>query len=187
MGEKRVIRKEMLQALRKQSEEENQEKSTAITSLLFEQSEWQSANVIGITISLSYEVNTRAIIEAAWEQGKIVVVPKCKPSTREMTFYRITSFADVEESYSNLFEPIVEKTIAYAQNSIDLLVLPGVAFTRDGRRLGYGGGYYDRYLSIFTGNHLALAYESQMVKDIPINEHDKKMKKVVTEEKVYVF
>jgi 5-formyltetrahydrofolate cyclo-ligase len=185
--EKRMLRKEMLNKLKMQGEEGTKQKSAQIRSSLFGQKEWVDAKVIGTTISLTYEVDTRVIIEEAWGQGKVVVVPKCNPKTREMTFYRITSFDEVEESYSNLLEPIVEKTIAYMAREIDLLILPGVAFTRDGWRLGYGGGYYDRYLSAFFGKHVALAYECQMVKKMPINSYDKKMMKVITEENTYTF
>jgi 5-formyltetrahydrofolate cyclo-ligase len=185
--EKRVLRKEMLRQLKKQTEESKKQKSIRIRSSLFQQKEWLEANVIGITISLPYEVDTIAIIEEAWRQGKTIVVPKCHPATREMTFYRITSFSEVEESYSHLLEPIVEKTTSYESKDIQLLILPGVAFTKDGERLGYGGGYFDRYLMTYTSRHLALAYECQLVDRLPVDTYDKTMMKVITEENIYIY
>ena len=93
------------------------------------------------------EIPTFHIIEQAWHEGKEVAVPKCNPENKAMEFKKITSFEQLESVYSGLLEPVAETVKVRDQHDLDLLIVPGLAFTKDGYRLGFGGGYYDRFLS----------------------------------------
>ena len=97
------------------------------------------------------EVNTYPIIEKAWEEGKKVVVPKCNKEARTMSFRKISNFDQLETVYMNLREPIPALTEEVNADEIDLQIVPGVAYTERGERIGYGGGYYDRYLMHYKG------------------------------------
>ena len=112
---------------------------------------WAEAKTIGITLSMENEVNTYPIIEKAWKEGKRVVVPKCNKETRTMSFRQISNFDQLETVYMNLREPIPALTEEVNADEIDLQIVPGVAYTERGERIGYGGGYYDRYLVHYKG------------------------------------
>ncbi len=156
-------------------------KSQSIAKRLVEQEEWKHADTIGITISMNHEVYTRPLIELAWLQGKKVAVPKCDRETHTLTFRYITSFKQLEIVYMNLEEPNPSVTeVAYSQD-IPLLFVPGVAFTKKGDRLGYGGGYYDRYLSTHKGNTISLAYSEQIVSYVPTGPYDQQVQKLITD------
>ncbi|MBJ8051730.1 5-formyltetrahydrofolate cyclo-ligase [Bacillus cereus] len=179
--EKIRLRKQIIEHMNSLSEEQYATLSEQIAVSLYAQKEWAEAKTIGITLSMDNEVNTYPIIEKAWEEGKKVVVPKCNKGTRAMTFRKISNFDQLETVYMNLREPIPTLTDEVNADEIDLQIVPGVAYTERGERIGYGGGYYDRYLVHYKGKTLSLAYDFQIVKHIPVEPFDKNVKKIITE------
>ncbi|MFC9415567.1 5-formyltetrahydrofolate cyclo-ligase [Bacillus mobilis] len=179
--EKLRLRKQIIEHMNSLSEERYTTLSEQIAFSLYAQKEWAEAKTIGITLSMENEVNTYPIIEKAWEQGKKVVVPKCNKGTRTMTFRQISNFDQLETVYMNLREPIPALTEEVGADDIDLQIVPGVAYTGRGERIGYGGGYYDRYLVHYKGKTLSLAYSFQMVEHIPVEPFDKNVEKIITE------
>ncbi len=157
-----------------------------ITNHILTSNEFIKANSIGITISRFPEVNTSPLIEAAWKTGKQVAVPKCIHATREMDFRAITSFNNLETVYMNLLEPIVKETESIAKENIDLQIVPGVLFSEEGYRVGFGGGYYDRYMTDYAGDSLSLAFECQMKQTVPIENHDIPVSKIFTDNRVII-
>ncbi|MFL6554767.1 MAG: 5-formyltetrahydrofolate cyclo-ligase, partial [Bacillus sp. (in: firmicutes)] len=172
MNNKESIRKEMKETLSSLSERLYEVNSYQIASRLYEDNDWKQAQVIGITISKKPEVDTYQIIERAWEMGKQVVVPKCEPKAKEMSFRIISDFSQLETVYYGLFEPIEAVTKEVSSASIDLIIVPGLAYTREGYRLGFGGGYYDRYLLNYSGKTLSLAFTDQLVPKCHVENHD---------------
>lgn len=185
--EKIRLRKQILEHMNSLSEEQYTTLSEKIAVSLYAQKEWVEAKIIGITLSMENEVNTYPIIEKAWEEGKKVVVPKCNKGTRTMSFRKISNFEQLETVYMNLREPIPVLTEEMNADEIDLQIVPGVAYTQRGERIGYGGGYYDRYLMHYKGNTLSLAYDFQMVKHIPVEPFDKNVEKIITEKGTMVI
>ncbi|MBB4825722.1 5-formyltetrahydrofolate cyclo-ligase [Sporosarcina luteola] len=179
---KSLARKQIISILKGMGQEEHAKKSSAICKRLLASELFLHARTIGITLSRYPEVDTRPIIEAAWNEGKHIVVPRCLPATREMDFREITSFDCLETVYMDLKEPIVQQTKAVGREEIDLLIVPGVVFSDDGYRIGFGGGYYDRYLDCFTGERIALAFVCQTGKEIPVEPHDIPVNVIFTEE-----
>ncbi|WP_080845096.1 5-formyltetrahydrofolate cyclo-ligase [Cytobacillus gottheilii] len=182
---KKEIRRHIRNKLAQLSEEQYVERSKMIAQKLFQQPVWMRAKCIGITISLQPEVDTYLIIEKAWEEGKTVTVPKCEPKERKMTFRAITDFKQLERVYFDLLEPIEAQTKAKKADEIDLLIVPGLAFTEQGVRLGVGGGYYDRYLAHYKGETVALAFNEQIVKTLPVDVYDQSIKRIITDELVF--
>ncbi|PDZ03859.1 5-formyltetrahydrofolate cyclo-ligase [Bacillus cereus] len=179
--EKLRLRKQIIEHMNSLSEERYTTLSEQIAFSLYAQKEWAEAKIIGITLSMENEVNTYPIIEKAWEEGKKVVVPKCNKETRTMSFRQISKFDQLETVYMNLREPIPALTEEVGADDIDLQIVPGVAYTGRGERIGYGGGYYDRYLVHYKGKTLSLAYSFQMVEHIPVEPFDKNVEKIITE------
>ncbi|GAB6454463.1 MULTISPECIES: 5-formyltetrahydrofolate cyclo-ligase [Bacillus] len=179
--EKLRLRKQIIEHMNSLSRERYTTLSEQIAFSLYAQKEWAEAKTIGITLSMENEVNTYPIIEKAWEEGKKVVVPKCNKETRTMSFRKISNFDQLETVYMSLREPIPALTEEVDADEIDLQIVPGVAYTERGERIGYGGGYYDRYLMHYKGKTLSLAYSFQMVDHIPIEPFDKNIEKIITE------
>ncbi|MEN1934778.1 5-formyltetrahydrofolate cyclo-ligase [Paenibacillus sp. 102] len=187
MKEEKVrLRKKIVGQMNSLPKEQHKTLSEQIVFSLYEQKEWKDAQLIGITLSMENEVNTYVIIEQAWREGKKVVVPKCNRETRTMTFRQITNFDQLETVYMSLREPIPALTVEVEANEIELLFVPGVAYTRRGERIGYGGGYYDRYLAEYEGKTLSLAFDFQIVSYIPTEPFDQNVQKIITEKETIV-
>lgn len=140
---------------------------------------WESAEVIGITISQGFEWDTRMIIEAGWNQGKNICVPKCNPKSKELVFYIIESYDQLETVYYNLLEPIPTDSHRVNKTNINLLVVPGLVFDERGYRIGFGGGYYDRFLTNFPNQTVSLLHPIQFTKEIPAEPFDRSVEHLI--------
>lgn len=174
----------MKEKIEKINQDDYNDWSNKIKNKLHSLHDWKQAHMIGITISRGKEVYTRSIIEKGWEEGKKIVVPKCNPAQKEMTFRIIDAFDQLENIYYNLEEPKEAITEPVSANEIDLLIVPGLAFDVKGYRLGFGGGYYDRFLKTYKGNTAALAFQLQVVSEIPTEIHDMPVHKIITNNQV---
>lgn len=173
-----------MQELTMKSPEEKQLIEHRIINTLLSTELWKQSKIIGITISKQVEWDTQTIIKAAWNQGKSVCIPKSYPSKHEMIFYEINSFAQVEKQHHNLLEPIPRKTEEIKKSQIDLLIVPGLLFDKNGFRIGFGGGYYDRFLVDFPNDTLSLLSRSQLVNEIPSEIFDIPVNYLVVEDKI---
>lgn len=182
--QKSELRLEMIKKLETLSEVEITRYSNQIEDSLFMTEIWRNSQIIGITVSRGKEINTKNIIEKAWTEGKKVAIPKCDPQEKTMDFFIFTNFNQLEEVYFGLKEPIISKTRKIEQNDIDLLIVPGICFTESGYRIGYGGGYYDRFLAQYNRGTFSLLYECQIVSDIPIETYDLPVQKLITEKRI---
>ncbi|MBZ5749742.1 MULTISPECIES: 5-formyltetrahydrofolate cyclo-ligase [Metabacillus] len=151
---------------------------------LFSLPEWKIAQTIAVTISTGREVDTTHIIEKAWQEKKNIVVPKCHPEMKTMDFRLITSFNQLERVFFGLLEPKVEETEKVNPNQIELMIVPGIVYDRRGYRIGYGGGYFDRYLPHYKNQTLSLAFSSQIVDIVPTEAHDIAVSALITEDGV---
>lgn len=181
---KAEIRKMMKEKLELVPNELYDSWSREIAANLFNSNAWKEAGMIGITISRGKEVHTRGILEKGWQDGKRMVVPKCDPVSRKMTFRILTSFDQLESIYYGLQEPIETATDAVLANDIDLLIVPGLAYSKEGYRIGFGGGYYDRFLCTYKGKTASLAFEVQLVDQLPIETHDIPVNMIITNKQV---
>lgn len=183
--EKKAFRNMVREQLKKINLLEYEDCSYQISRMLATDPYWEQAQTVGITVSKHPEVDTWQIIRKGWEEGKRMVVPKCLPKSRTMVFRELTRFSQLESVYSGLFEPIESETEEVFPKDIDLLIVPGLAFTKKGYRLGVGGGYYDRFLQNYHGRTLSLAFSVQVVEALPIEQHDLPVQKIITENEVF--
>jgi 5-formyltetrahydrofolate cyclo-ligase len=179
-------RKMIKQKLLSMEGKDRRNKSEIISSHLYQTEQWESCKSIGITVSRKFEIDTSFIIKKAWEEGKTVCVPKCYSSDKKMEFRELQSFNDLENVYMDLFEPCIEKTKKVLPDQMDLIVVPGLVFDSEGYRIGYGGGYYDRYLERYTGSTVSLAYSFQTTDHIPRETFDIPVEQVIMEEGRFV-
>ncbi|WP_226680077.1 5-formyltetrahydrofolate cyclo-ligase [Sutcliffiella horikoshii] len=185
MKEKSTIREEMKKTLGNMDPLSHEAKCKAIHEKLFASNEWQDAQTIAVTISRFPEVDTEAIIMRAWHEGKKVAVPKCFPNNKGMEFYFLENFNQLESVYFGLKEPIVTEVEICLKEKLEFILVPGLIFDEEGYRVGFGGGYYDRYLVDYTRSKVALAFTEQLVKKVPTDHYDIPVHKIVTNEVVY--
>lgn len=185
-------KKELRQRIRKTvaaiPPEELEAKSLRACHRLFELPEYAKAEVIMVYLSLPGELETSPLVLRAWQNRKRVLAPKVSWSQRRMMPVEIRSLSnDLTIGQMGIREPLAG--IPFPISLIDLVIVPGIAFDEYGQRLGRGRGFYDRFLAHpeFKGVACALAFEEQVVADVPVGPLDRKVKLLVTGEKVRRF
>lgn len=178
--DKKIIRKQIQEKLKKISEEDRKIFEEILYKKLYENENFKNAKCVALTIPFRTEINTYPIIEKLLKEGKTVCSPICEKETRKMTFYKIDSLNELIEGYYGIkTPPEIEKNIV-EKNDIDLILVPGVGFDKNNYRIGFGGGYYDRYLKDYKGHTIALAFKEQIVEKVPKNEFDLPVDLVIT-------
>lgn len=142
---------------------------------------WNNAKTIGITISRGFEWNTKPVIQRAWQEGKTVAVPKCHRQEKQLTFHQLTDFHQLEVSFYNLLEPNPKETTYVKKSTIDLLIVPGLLFDQQGYRIGFGGGYYDRFLADFPNETVSFVHSLQLRTKLPKEPFDIPIHHLLTE------
>ncbi len=143
--------------------------------------EYQENDTIFLYVSKDIEVNTYPIIQKALGHGKRVAVPLCIPGTYLMEFYYIRGEQDLEPGSFGVMEPVVSQCEKVQDLSHGLCVVPGFSFDAKGFRLGYGKGYYDRFLSSFGGFTAGICYANCIQWNLPHGYYDRPVDVLVTE------
>ena len=167
--EKQAMRKAIREQKRAMTETQIISKSEKLGELFIASELYKQAKTIYGYLPYNQEVRTTAMLQRALEDGKKVAVPKCYGD--EMRFIYLEDLSQVEKGYCGIPEPIEDGPVADDPNA--LVLMPGLAFTKEGLRMGYGGGFYDKFLASEPGHPtLALCYDFQMVEHIPTNAYD---------------
>ena len=143
---------------------------------------YANARTVLTYISTADEIDTAPLIDHAWRAGKRVAVPYCIPGTRQMQFYVIRSRDDLKPGAYGILEPDPAACKALSDFSESLCIVPAFAFDRDGYRLGYGGGYYDRFLAAYPGHSVGLCYAQNLCAQLPRDRYDQPVDTVVTQD-----
>ena len=175
---KSELRKQVLQEMKALPREQKQFIDQALTERLLQHPFYQEAKVIASYLSFPHEFQTQELIEQALKDGKKVLIPKTYLKGR-MDFVVYNPQQLVKTSFG-LLEPQGNLEVVDA-SQIDLIHVPGLAFTTEGYRIGYGGGYYDRYLKHFPGHTLSTIYPCQVQQFMPEN-HDIPVQEVLIDE-----
>ena len=171
---KKELRQAVLTQMKKLSGKEKKLADNWLTQRLLSSAAYQKAQVIATYLSMPHEVSTAAFIKQAQLDGKRVLVPKTYGQGR-MIFVDYDE-SRLQKSSFGLMEPTSEEAVE--KTEIDLIHVPGVVFNSHGFRIGYGGGYYDRYLADFTGASISSIYSFQK-SDFEPNYHDIAVKEVL--------
>lgn len=184
---KRELRRKIIELRDQLSPEEIKEKSRRLAENLYSLPAYREAKVVMFFISFGSEVDTRVMLEETIRRGKLALAPKALPKTRELLPSQILDWdQDLVPGAYNIPEPREDKVRPYTPEAIDLLLVPGVAFDQKGNRLGYGGGYYDRFFPLLkpTTPLVALVFDLQIQHRVPVDEWDRRVDFIITEERI---
>ena len=175
---KAELRKKILQEMKTLSQEQKQAMDRALTERFLQHPFYQEAKVIATYLSFPHEFQTQGLIKQALKEGKKVLIPKTYPKGRmEFVVYDPQQLA---KTSFGLLEPQGDLEVV-EPSQIDLIHVPGLAFTTEGYRIGYGGGYYDRYLENFAGQTMSTIYPCQ-IQNFNSEDHDIPVQEVLIDE-----
>lgn len=179
------MRRRMIRLLKGSVDAEiRQRQSAEICSQLTSLEKWKIASKVCLFASMDHEVDSRFLIQSALESGKECFLPRVI-SDEEMRFFRVFDLKDQENFAKNswgIAEPPEEsRRILKDQDSVDIVVCPGVAFDKFNRRLGYGKGYYDRAISKFVNRPwlVGIAFSFQVVEEVPVDKFDQTLDLII--------
>lgn len=188
-NDKKSFRKDMLARRAAIPPEQKRKADNARNERIRSWNEYQKAELLLFYVSYRSEADTIQLIREALAAGRAVAVPKVVGS--DMIFYRIEDFSHLMEGYRGILEPdtalmgVVPIDFSKIVPEKTVLFLPGCAFDRNGGRMGYGGGFYDRFVENYPEiMRVALAYEEQLVEKVPREMHDMPVDVIVTEERI---
>lgn len=197
---KSALRKQAKDVRRGLGDEERSAADLGIAGKVLMTPEWGSARLVLTYLSFGTEVETRRLISLAWAARKTVAIPWCVPGTRDMRWFRVappdlaghSGLDDLVRSRFGVEEPVPDDTKEVDPNGGRAIALvPGLTFDLRGYRLGYGGGFYDTFLSTFKGRSVGLCREAQLCREPGglealgvIDSHDLPVDVVVTESSI---
>lgn len=183
--EKKAVRFELLQRRLALNSQVIKRKSLKISNKLFLLPYFAEAERIALYSPIKNEVLTEKIFKKSKELGKVIYFPRVESAS--LTFCRVNNFTELMPGKFGVLEPNPDSETIPAKN-LDLIIIPGVAFDRVGRRIGYGKGYYDRILlEVGKEKRAALAYGFQVVDFLPEETGDARMGIVVTESEIILM
>lgn len=185
METKKKIRQEILSQRNALLPEEKLRMSEAIFQRIVTLPEFQQAEKVLLFAGYGSEPDTLAFLDEIFKAGKRVFCPLVEGET--MDFFEIADRADISPGYKGIPEPKSEPEKRYIPSERDFMLVPGTVFDRKGNRIGYGKGFYDKFLSdVFFGKTAAVGFSFQIVEDgrIPVEKTDRKMSCIVTETEI---
>ncbi len=184
---KSEIRKKVLNIRNNMTENDAVNKSSIIVNKLTALDEYAGSKVVFVYMSFKNEVMTMDLINKMLSDKKRVVIPYTDTKNTILIPSEIKSMDDLALSSFGYYEPVYESINKVEPHEFDLIVTPGVVFDRDLNRVGFGKGYYDRILSQKRkdAKAVAIAYEFQVLDEVPAEQHDVKMDMIITEENIY--
>ncbi|MBI5500112.1 MAG: 5-formyltetrahydrofolate cyclo-ligase [Deltaproteobacteria bacterium] len=178
---KRALRRRVIRARDAVDAASRDAWSEAIASRLMARPELQRARTVHLFAGFGSEVDTLRIVRRLLETGRRPVLPVVLRETWTMEHAVVSALDDLAPGFKGILEPAVSCP-RVGPGEIDLVIVPGVAFDRTGRRLGYGGGFYDRFLAACPAPRIALAFALQVVEEVPCDDCDLPVDRVITEE-----
>ncbi|MGD9678223.1 MAG: 5-formyltetrahydrofolate cyclo-ligase [Vulcanibacillus sp.] len=163
--------------------------SKIISDKIMDSNYFKKASNVLVYIPFRNEVDIRDVIEKAWQLNKQVIVPKTNLIEKKMYPYLINSWEELELGNYQLLEPIVDKKMPFPISNIEVVLIPGVVFDRNGYRLGYGGGFYDRFFAdcLTPIYKIGIAYDFQIIDHLPVLKHDYPVDEIITEEQKIII
>ena len=178
--DKKALRRAVGEKKRALSDAEIAARSAILAKKLFQTEQYKDAMSVYAYLSFNQEVRTRPIIERAWADGKRVAVPKVIGD--DMRFIWLTDFSQLGEGYFGITEPVANEPVA--DDPAALVLMPGLAFDPEGHRVGYGGGFYDRFLAAEPAHPLvALCYGFQLFDHLDTEEYDIPVHLVISDDR----
>lgn len=162
------------------SAEKKQQLDLILQEKLLQTEEYKNTKTLLAFVSKDIEINTEKIIEQALADGKTLALPKCKEENL-MDFYIVNSLSQLKEGYYGLLEPDPEKCTMLKDTANTICLVPGLAFDREGYRIGFGKGYYDRFLLDYNGVTVGMCYAKCVHESLPKGYYDRPIDILITE------
>ena len=179
MQEKAALRRELL--ARRDAVPQREEKSRAVGDGVLALPAYQKARQVLLYLSKGSEVDTWKVFARALAEGKEVYAPRCLDGEGTMGFFQVTSPQELLQGRFGLWEPDPRRCAPWRRREGALCLVPGIAFDRQGYRLGYGKGYYDRFLASFSGTAAGLCFRELALERLPRGPQDRRVDVLVTE------
>lgn len=183
--DKARLRKALSEKRKSLSENERKEYSKKLCESICSLEEFKEADAVLSFWPLPDETDVRMLNAEALRLGKTLLLPRCVKGTRQMSFYTVRSFDELEKGSFSIFEPKESCPLFVPSEGVKAIcIVPGLAYDKRGFRIGYGGGYYDRYLSKYTLFTVGAVYHPFFLADVPCGEFDVKVDAVVTDKEI---
>lgn len=163
------------------------EKDGLISDIFLNSDLYKNSELLLCYSSYGSEISTKRIIKTAFANGKPVAFPLCLDGCGNMEFYLVNSPEDLKRGMFGILEPDTDKCSKITDFSSALCLVPGLCFDLKGYRLGYGKGYYDRFLEKFTIKTAGLCYNELVQNLLPIDEHDKSVDYIITQTGIIIL
>lgn len=173
MQTKQEIRKKIISMRKSMSIQDVNNKSNIICSRIMESEIYQKSSVVYLYSSINNEVILEQLISDCLKNNKTIAFPKVKG--KEIDFFTVKNIESLIAGSYGILEPVSDVVAPKA----DLIIVPGVAFTLDKKRLGYGGGYYDRYLEKHSAYTIGVCYDFQILPNLPTEKYDKVLNDII--------
>jgi 5-formyltetrahydrofolate cyclo-ligase len=193
VAQKRVLRDDVLARRAALSARDREAASAAITAELIAHPAYVKARYVLAYASFGDEFDTTALLNHVLQSGKVLVLPRIDKSTRQLVLHQVSALNDLVAGMWDIREPRPDAPLAKLAE-VDFALIPGLAFDRHGGRLGYGGGYYDKLLSMSSVNQVhaetpalarvSAAFSCQIVDTVPMTPHDIYIPTIITEDEV---
>lgn len=181
---KHELRRVCRQARREMFENQKAELDKILAEKLLSLIEYKNCKTLFAYVSTEFEIDTFFIIRSALKDGKLVAVPKCIDNSGNMDFYYIDSLNCLKIGAYSILEPDEAICKRVSDLSCGLCLVPGLCFDSEGFRLGYGKGYYDRFLERFSGISVGLCYSSFINPQVPVDVYDKSVDILITDKNI---
>lgn len=185
---KTEIREYYLEKRHALTDEFRRENNEKICRNMISSATFRYADIILMYYPKDDEIDLRPIAEAALSAGKKIAFPRCNPEDHSMIFHYVNSFDELMPGSYNIMEPSEDATafsLSETETSNVICIVPAVVFDKKGYRIGYGGGYYDRYLSGFRGTKVGMAYREFIVNSVPHGRFDLTVDVMMSERGLY--
>jgi len=179
---KRRLRRRILETRDALGVDEITRRSARLRKNLETLPEYQAAQTVHLFAPFGTEVDTRPVLESLWRRDARTVLPRVAPEG-QLEHCVVQSWTELLAGFRDIPEP-APSCGEWLPEQVDLILVPGVAFDRTGGRLGYGGGYYDRFLDACPAPRVALAFHLQLVDEVPREPHDRLVHRIVTDVEV---
>jgi len=180
---KQELRKQALEVRKKIPLDEKRDLDRKIFENLVNFAEFSKAKLILTYFSTELEIDTKQIIDFALKCGKIVAIPRCN-AQNQLDFYKILDFTNLIETKMGIIEPIANPEHKVNDFNHSICITPGLGFDKFGHRIGYGKGFYDKFLANYTQKSIGLCYNSNVIDKILHDDFDKPVDMIATERKI---
>ena len=185
-NDKKILRKRILKLRDELDSKYREDSSQKIFNELSKLKEFKNAETVMTFVSFSTEVDTKLFIEKCWSLGKRIITPLAKMKSKELEIYEINNWEQLQPGVYDILEPIPDKKRLVDPIEIDFVINPGVAFDINLNRIGYGGGFYDRFYHRLSKNciRVAVGFDTQIVDKVPVDEYDVPVDMLITENRI---